>query len=134
VTLALALVSEAAPAADGALEDEPDHAGHPTKIVGIVMTRLLPAVLVVPHDSAFGWLNYSSADATIRFDEDITPKLACRSPGLFQASAEDLASPRVASGAFVTLCSLAPGMYNYSVEVEGREQPLLGKLVIEAEG
>jgi hypothetical protein len=134
VTLALGLVSQAAPAADGALEDEPDHAGHPTEIVGIAPTRLLPTVLVVPHDSAFGWLNYSSADATIRFDEDVTPKLTCRSPGLFRASAGDLASPRVASGAFVTLCSLAPGEYNYRVEIEGRHQPLLGKLVIEAGG
>ncbi len=112
---------------------EPDHAGHPTKIVGIAPTRLLPTVLVVPHDSAFGWLNYSSGDATIKFDEDITPKLTCRSPGLFRASAGDLASPRVASGAFVTLCSLAPGEYDYRVELEGRQQPLIGKLVIEAQ-
>jgi hypothetical protein len=39
----------------------------------------------------------------------------------------------VASGAFVTLCSLAPGEYDYRVELEGRQQPLLGKLVVEAE-
>lgn len=134
VILALALLAQTASAADGVLEDEPDHAGHPTEIVGITPTRLLPTVRIVPHDSAFGWLNYSSADATIRFDEDITPKLTCRSPGLFRASAGELASPRVASGAFVTLCSLAPGEYDYQVEIEGRQRPLLGKLVIEAEG
>ncbi len=133
VTLALALASQAAWADEGAREHEPDHAGHPTQIVGIVATRLLPTVLVVPHDSAFGWLNYSSEEATIRFEEDITPKLACRSPGLFRASAGDLASPRVASGAFVTLCSLAPGEYDYRVEFERRQQPLLGKLVVEAQ-
>ncbi len=121
-------------AEDGALEGEPDHAGHPTKIVGIAPTRLLPTVLVVPHDSAFGWLNYSSGDATIKFEEDITPKLRCRSPGLFRASTGDLASPRVPSGAFVTLCSLAPGEYDYRVELEGRQQPLLGKLLVKAEG
>ncbi len=91
-------------------------------------------VLVVPHDSAFGWLNYTSREATIKFEEDISPKLRCRSPGFFRASAENLASPRVASGAFVTLCNLAPGEYDYRVELEGRQQPLLGKLVVEAQG
>ncbi len=79
------------------------------------------------------WLNYSSEEATIRFEENITPKLTCRSPGLFRASAGNVASPRVASGAFVTLCSRAPGEYDYRVELEGREQPLLGKLVVEAQ-
>ena len=134
VTLALTLVSQAAWAQDGAPEGEPDHAGHPTKIVGIAPTRLLPTVLVVPHGSALGWLNYSSAEATIKFEEDITPKLTCRSPGLFRASDGNLAAARVASGAFVTLCSLAPGEYDYRVELEGRQRPLLGKLVVEARG
>ena len=134
VTLALTLASQAAWAGDGSLDGEPDHAGHPTKIVGIAPTRLLPTVLVVPHDSAFGWLNYSSGDAAIKFEEDITRKLRCRSPGLFRASTRDLASPRVPSGAFVTLCSLAPGEYDYRVELEGRPQPLLGKLVVQTEG
>ena len=130
VMLALTLATQAA----WADEDEPDHAGHPTEIVGISPTRLVPTVLVVPHDSAFGWLNYSSGDATIKFEEDITSKLRCLSPGLFRASSGDLTSPRVASGAFVTLCSLAPGEYDYRVELEGRQQPLLGKLVVEAQG
>lgn len=134
VTLALALTSQTALAEGGVPEGEPDHASHPMAIVGIATTRLLPTVLVVPHDSAFGWLNYSSRDATIKFEEDITPKLTCRSPGIFRASAGDLASPRIASGEFVTLCSLAPGEYGYRVELEGRKQSLLGKLIIEAEG
>ena len=134
VTLALTLLSQAGWAEDATREGEPDHAGHPTEIVGIAPTRLLPTVLAVPHDSAFGWLNYTPHDATIKFDEDITEKLLCRSPGLFRASAEDLPSPRVAGGAFVTLCSLAPGEYDYRVELQGRQQPLLGKLVVEAQG
>ncbi len=134
VTLALALAAQAARAEDGALEGEPDHAGYLTEIVVIAPTRLRPTVLAVPHDSAFGWLNYSAGDATIKFDEDITPKLRCRSPGFFRATARELASLRVGSRAFVTLCSLAPGEYEYRVELEGRQQPLLGKLVIEAEG
>ena len=134
VTLALALASHAGWAEDDALEGEPDHAGHPTEIVGIAPTRLLPSVLVISEDSAFGWLNYFSGDATIEFDEDIAPKLRCRSPGLFRAPTGDLTSPRVPSGAFVTLCNLAPGEYDYRVELEGRQQPLLGKLVVEAQG
>ncbi len=134
VTLALALASQAVWAEDDASKDEPDHAGHPMEIVGIIGERLLPTVAVVPHDSAFGWLNYSSRSATIRFDEDIMPKLTCRSPGPFRDKAGDPASPRVASGAFVTLCSLAPGEYDYRVELKGRSRPLLGKLVIVAQG
>jgi hypothetical protein len=132
VALALALAPQTTGAEDNTSENEPDHAGHPTEIVGIARTRLLPTVLVVRHDSAFGWLNYSSDQATIRFEEDITPKLACLSPGLFRAGSGELAAPRVASGAFVTLCSLAPGEYDYRVELEGRQQPLLGKLVVKA--
>lgn len=132
-TLALAFASRTASAEDSAPENEIDHAGHPTEIVGIAPTRLLPTVLVVPHDSAFGWLNYSSDQATIKFEEDITPKLTCLSPGRFRADTGGIAAPRVASGAFVTLCSLAPGEYDYRVELEGRQQPLLGKLVVKAE-
>jgi hypothetical protein len=41
---------------------------------------------------------------------------------------------RSPSGAFVTLCQLAPGEYDYRVELEGRKQPLLGKLVVEGRG
>ena len=134
VTLALALASQTAKAEDRAPESEPDHAGYPTAIVGIAPTRLLPTVLVIPHGSAFGWLNYSSRAATIMFEEDITQKLTCQSLGPFRASAGDLASTRVASGSFVTLCSLAPGEYDYRVELEGRQQPLLGKLVVDATG
>ena len=37
----------------------------------------------------------------------------------------------MASGAFVTLYSLAPGEYDYHLELEERQQPLLGKLVVE---
>ena len=133
-TLASTLAPSLALAQTPALAGEPDHAGHPTKIVGIIASRLLPSVLVVPHDSAFGWLNYSSADVTIEFEQDITSKLTCRSPGPFRASASEIASPRVASGEFVTLCSLAPGEYDYKVRVAGREEPLLGKLVVWADG
>ncbi len=110
---------------------EHDHVDRPTEIVGIFATRLVPPVLIVPYDSAFGWLNYSSREATIEFNEDIIPKLSCRSPGLFRASGSELAAPRVASGAFVTLCRLAPGEYDYHVEIEGRALRHLGKLVVE---
>jgi hypothetical protein len=132
-TLVLVLASQTA-WAEGDEPLEPDHAGHPTEIVGITGSHLIPSVAVVPYDSAFGWLNYSSRDATIKFDEDITPKLTCRSPGPFRAKGGDLASPRVVSGAFVTLCSLAPGEYDYRVEIMGQPDPLLGKLVVEAQG
>jgi len=134
VALAAALAAPAAWAQGTASETEPDHLVRSTEIVGIGRTQLVPTVLVVPHASAFGWLNYASGVATITFDEDISAKLTCRSPGAFRARGPDLASPRVASGSFVTLCSLAPGEYDYRVELDGSEEPLLGKLVVEAEG
>ncbi len=87
LTLTLALASQATWAEGGAREGEPDHAGYPTQIVAIVPTRLLPTVLVVAASSAFGWLNYTSVEAAIEFEEDITPKLTCRSPGPFRSSA-----------------------------------------------
>ena len=129
--LVLPLVSQAASAEDTTPRDEPDHAGHPTEIVGITGSRLLPTVVVVPPDSAFGWINYSARDAAIEFDQDIRPKLRCRSPGAFSATGAALAAPRVASGGFVTLCSLAPGEYDYQVKLEGRP-PFLGKLIVMA--
>ena len=134
-TLALMLgaATQAVGADGGADVGEPDHAGHPTQIVGIVTTRLLPTVLVVPAGSAFGWLNYSSVEATIEFQEDIIPKLTCKSPGPFRSKASHLASPRVASGAFVTLCNLAPGEYDYRVRLEGHREPLVGKIVVESQ-
>ena len=134
VTLVMVFPSQTTWAGEAASKHESDHVGHPTEIVAISATRLLPSVLVVPYDSAFGWLNYSAQEATIKFDEDIIPKLSCRSPGLFRASGSELASPRVASGAFVTLCSLAPGEYDYHVEIGDRGTQLLGKLVVEGSG
>jgi hypothetical protein len=122
-----------APAAWGQDTAEPDHVEHPTLIIGIVPTRLLPTVLVVPNGSAFGWLNYASREARIEFDEDIGKKLTCRSPGQFRAAASELAAPRIASGGFVTLCSLAPGTYDYQVKLRDDKPSLLGKLVVEPE-
>ena len=132
LTLTMGFAAQAIWAQDDGPEGEPDHVGHPLQIVGIVPTRLLPTVLVVHPGSAFGWLNYSSVEASIEFEEDITGKLTCRSAGPFRAS--NPVTPRVASGAFVTLCNLAPGAYDYNVELEGSRRPLLGKLVIEAQG
>lgn len=108
VALLMIFASPVVRAAGTTSEDEPDHIDHPTEIIAISATRLVPTVLVMPHDSAVGWLNYSAREATIRFSEDIIPKLSCRSPGPFRARGDELASPRIASGAFVTLCSLAP--------------------------
>ena len=132
--LASALIAQAAWAQAGVLGDEPDHFGHPTEIIGISPARLLPSVLIVPPGSAFGWLNYSAYEAAIEFDLDISSKLTCRSPGAFRSTSGNPASPRVGSGAFVTLCNLAPGVYDYRVVLGGDRDPLLGKIVIEQPG
>lgn len=131
--VAAALLAAAPPLAAGepAAELRSDHIDRPAKIVGIGPSRLFPSVLVVPPEASFGWLNYTSGDVKIEFADDITRKLSCRSPGPFRPKGRDAASPRIESGGFVTLCRLAPGEYDYRVEVAGSDQPLLGKLVIE---
>ena len=131
VAAAVVFVPISVVAQESRTDAESDHLDRTTKIVGIGPSRLVPSVLVVPHEAAFGRLNYTSRDARIGFAEDITGKLTCRSPGPFRPTGRDVASPRIASGAFVTLCSLAPGEYDYRVDLEGSAQPLLGKLVVE---
>ena len=117
--------------ADEPADALPDHAQLKTEIVGITPTRLIPTVSVVPPGVAFGWLNYSNGDARVTFeDARIAEKLRCTSPGLFRVAPENVAAPRVPSGSFATLCSLAPGEYDYRVEFTGKPRPLLGKIVV----
>ncbi len=108
-----------------------DHAHLGTDIVSITSDRLVPTVRVVASGAAFGWLNYSNSDARIIFEEpSIVAKLRCRSPGQFRVEPSEVAAPRVPRGSFATLCNLAPGEYDYRVQLFGKSRSLLGKIVV----
>lgn len=114
------------------LADTPDHAAYAPEIVGITAERLLPTVAVVSPDAAFGWLNYSSRDVSITFDEDVAAKMMCTSKTPFQVADGELSAPKLTGGAFATLCALAPGEYDYRVELADSPKVLLGKIVSKA--
>ncbi len=124
------------PAVDGASPAAvPDHAEHEVEIVSITARRLHPTVNQIPATSSFGWLNYSGQNASIIFeDPEIVSKMRCTTPGTFRVEADQLAAPLIRSGEAATLCHLAPGEYDYRVELPGRDKPLLGRLVVSAGG
>lgn len=111
----------------------PDHASYQPEIVGITGEQLLPTVAVVSSDAAFGWLNYSSRAVAISFDEDVAAKMMCTSKTPFRVHDGELTAPKLAGGAFATLCALAPGEYDYRVELADSPKVLLGKIVSKAD-
>ncbi len=129
--LAVSSQEQIAAGTQGNAQVEPDHADHPTEVIAILGERITPSIQNVPHGSAFGWLNYTNANANIRFEEGIIDKLVCRSPGQFRIEAEHLEAPLIPAGEFATLCSLMPGNYHYEVHLTDRDAPLLGRLVVE---
>lgn len=132
--VALTALSVALAAGSALAEGEvPDHAGHTTQVVGISPSALLPTVKQITEQDAFGWLNYSSRDAAISFERDIVSHMTCRGPSPFQLRGDRLMAPQVPAGGYATLCSLAPGEYDYRVELAGSAKPLLGKIVVTPE-
>ncbi|MEM7409910.1 MAG: hypothetical protein AAF430_06730 [Myxococcota bacterium] len=111
-------------------EGLPDHAALKTEIVVISPARLVPSVMVVADTEAFGWLNYAARDAAISFPVEITRRMACKGPSPFRVDGPRLVAEPVTTGNFATLCKLQPGVYEYRVEIAGRSDPLLGKLVV----
>ncbi len=111
-------------------EVHPDHAGYNTHVVGISPNGLLPTVKQITPEDAFGWLNYSASNASISFEQDIVAHMTCREPSPFQLRGDRLTAPQVPSGGYATLCSLAPGEYDYQVELAGSKKTLLGKIVV----
>ena len=112
-----------------------DHANHPTRVIAILRNELSPTVQNLSTADAFGWLNYTPANATIRFkDPEIVSRMLCLSPGRFRVESSQLEAPEVPGGSFATLCSLKPGEYDYEVRLAGDDPtPLLGKLVVSPE-
>jgi hypothetical protein len=133
-SLALALALGLPAAAEDADHVELEHV-----FVRITSGSLRPATLAVEQDQALGWLNYSNKIAKVSFDASVGKKLLCRSQGSFRLTGARLESGNIEVNAFASLCHLAPGEYEYQVELRegvglgGTAAPELrtGKLVVQ---
>ena len=96
---------------------EPDHAEHDHRMARILETRVHPKVVEIHSADAIGWLNYSSKRARISFDAEVAKNLTCRSKGTFHLDGPRLSSNDIQASQFASLCSLAPGEYEYRVEL-----------------
>ncbi len=96
---------------------EPDHAEHDHRMARILETRVHPKVIEIHSADTLGWLNYSSKRARISFDAEVAKILTCRSKGTFHLDGPRLTSNDIQSSQFASLCSLAPGEYEYRVEL-----------------
>ncbi len=96
---------------------EPDHAERDHRMARILETRVSPKVIEIHSADAIGWLNYSSKRARISFDAEVAKNLTCRSRGTFHLDGPRLVSNDIQATQFASLCSLAPGEYEYRVEL-----------------
>ncbi len=97
---------------------EVDHVGHRHKPIRIAKSSLRPDPVKLPAADALVFLNYSGRIAQISFDESVAKSIACESRSDFQLANGRLTAPNVRQGSFVSLCRLAPGSYDYRVELK----------------
>jgi hypothetical protein len=97
---------------------EPDHAEHDHQVARILETRVHPKRIEIHSTDAIGWLNYSSKRARISFDAEVVKGMTCRSVGSFHLDGTRLTSSDIQATQFASLCSLAPGEYEYRVELK----------------
>ena len=116
---------------------EVDHVGHRHKPIRIAKSSLRPDPVKLPAADALVFLNYSGRIAQISFDESVAKSIACESRSDFQLSNGRLTAAYVRQGSFVSLCRLAPGSYDYRVELKRSAGELEnyavydGKIVVE---
>jgi hypothetical protein len=79
--------------------------------------NLRPAVLRIHTDDAVGWLNYSRQRAVVSFDDEVAKKLTCQSRNSFRLTGRRLTTSPIQSQQFASLCTLAPGEYDYEVQL-----------------
>ena len=96
---------------------EPDHGDHDHRMARILENRVRPKVIEIHSSDAIGWLNYSSQRARISFDAEVAKTLTCRSRGTFHLDGPRLSSNDIQATQFASLCSLAPGEYEYRVDL-----------------
>ena len=137
LALALLVTPGGNPAA--AEEARPDHIHLGHRLVPIMPGSLYPKVQRIHASDAFGWLNYTTRVARVSFDKEVAARLTCKSPSGFHLTGERFESRDIPSGGFTSLCNLAPGEYDYRVELrsglweraDGVPEVLEGRLVVE---
>jgi hypothetical protein len=117
VTLSCVAVLAGPIAARADAHDEDDHAHAPTVFVSIQQGHVRPEEQKITAGEAFGWRNYTSKIARVSFDKDVAKHLTCKSQGTFRLAGDRLESGDIQAQQFATLCSLAPGAYDYKVEL-----------------
>jgi len=124
--LLVALVAVAVPAF--AEEGPGSHADHPQKVVSIGASRISPVELKMGTGDVLSFQNFSGSILKITFLEPkdlashvkcsqvkrISPNEAVVAGALFQRQGDEVVG-YVAPGAFVSVCSLQPGRYVYTV-------------------
>lgn len=108
----LALFVLAAPAARA---EDADHIGHDHRLVRIGSNTLYPETLTVGASDAFGWLNYGDRIARVSFPASVADKMLCSERTSFRLTGDRIESGDIQARQFVSLCSLAPGTYEYEV-------------------
>jgi hypothetical protein len=123
------LLAPAAPTLVAAEEAE-DHAAHPQKVIAIGESRIVPDRLRMSTGDVLTFQNHSGQILRITFLEpaDLRDKVKCRQierlsenealvPGALFKRRGDRVVGLIAPGAFVSVCSLAPGRYTYTTSV-----------------
>ena len=117
---------------------EADHGDKDHEVARILETRVRPKTLEISSTDAIGWLNYSSKRARISFDAEVAKSMVCRSISSFRVDGGRVVSPDIQASQFASLCSLAPGEYEYRVELRpgigasgvGVGKSFTGKIVV----
>lgn len=94
-----------------------DHGDHDHGVARILETRVKPEVIEIHSDDAISWLNYSSQRARVSFDAEVAKSLTCTSKGSFHLDGARLTSKDIQATQFASLCNLAPGEYEYRVDL-----------------
>ena len=122
----------------GALAEDANHDLHDHQAVRITNSEVRPEVLTLHAEDAIGWLNYSRQRAVISFDEEVAKKLTCKAKSVFRLTGGRLESAPIQAQQFASLCSLAPGEYDYygllssgAGSDSGAGRKLEGKLVVQ---
>ena len=97
---------------------ETDHVGHKHTSIRITSGRLHPEPVTLASDNALVFLNYSGRIAQISFDESVAENISCKTRTSFEVINGRLTAANVRQGAFTSLCQLAPGSYEYRVELK----------------
>ena len=101
-------------------------------------TRVHPRTVELQSTDALSWLNYSSKRARISFDSDVAKKMTCKATGSFRIDGDRLTTGDIQATQFASVCSLAPGEYEYRVDLRhgagssggGTEKSLRGRIVV----